>query len=109
MYSYGPLHLAEQKQGDQFEPTYSPEDLLDAINDRERWGREWGISALMARQDDDNDYYYYYIYTHTHIYIHIYNKVYYIYIYIYIQKTWLYIYVCVCARARVCVYTRIIK
>ena len=47
MYSYGPLHIAEQKQGDQIEPTYSrirgedtgcsPEDQPKAMNDREGW------------------------------------------------------------------------
>ena len=45
MYSYGPLHIAEQKQGDQLEPTYSscvdtgcsPGDLPKGINDREGW------------------------------------------------------------------------
>ena len=49
MFSYEPFHMAEQKQGDQFEPTYrqqlcedtgcSPEDLPEAMNDREE-GRE---------------------------------------------------------------------
>ena len=46
MYSYGPLQMAEQKQGDQLEPTYSssvriqgcnPEDLQEVMNDREEW------------------------------------------------------------------------
>ena len=45
MYSYGPPHLTEQKQGDQLEPTYSssedtgcsPEYLPEAMNDREEW------------------------------------------------------------------------
>ena len=33
---------------------YSPEGLLEAMNDREGWrGRESEISVLMARQDDD--------------------------------------------------------
>ena len=43
-YSYGLLHMAEQKQGDQLEPTYNsvdmecnPEDLPEAMNDREGW------------------------------------------------------------------------
>ena len=41
MYSCGPLHVAEQRQDDQFEPTYSssvecsPEDLPEAMDDRE--------------------------------------------------------------------------
>ena len=46
MYSYRPLHIAEQKQDDQLEHTYmqlcedtgcSPEDLPEAMNDREKW------------------------------------------------------------------------
>ena len=43
MYSYGPLHVAKQKQDDQLEHTYSedtgcsPEDLPEATNDREKW------------------------------------------------------------------------
>ena len=42
MYSYGSLHMAEQKQGNQFEPTDSSSvriqdvALLEAMNDRER-------------------------------------------------------------------------
>ena len=44
MFSYGPRHMVEQKQDDQLEPTYSslyedtecsPEDLPEAMNDRE--------------------------------------------------------------------------
>ena len=58
MYSYGPLHMAVQKQGDQLEPTYSisgdtgcsPEDLPKATNERGS-----GISVLIAWQDDDDD------------------------------------------------------
>ena len=46
MYSYGPPHMAEQKQDDQLKHTYSsyvriwdvaPEDLPEAMNDREKW------------------------------------------------------------------------
>ena len=44
MFSYGPPHMAEQKQDDQLEPTYSsedtgcsPEDLPEAMNNREEW------------------------------------------------------------------------
>ena len=45
MYSYGPLHMAVQKQGSQLEPTYSSSvgirgdtgDLPEAMNDREGW------------------------------------------------------------------------
>ena len=61
MYSYGPPHMAEQKQDDQLEPTYiqqlfedtgcSPEDLAEAMNDKEQWR---GISVLAAWHDDDD-------------------------------------------------------
>ena len=45
MFSYGPHHMAEQKQDDQLEPTYSScedtgyslEDLPEAMCDREEW------------------------------------------------------------------------
>ena len=43
MYSYGPPHMAVQKQDDQQEYTFSeyvgccPEDLPEAMNDREKW------------------------------------------------------------------------
>ena len=45
MYSYGPPHKAEQKQDDQHKHTFSncedtgcsPEDLPEAMNDREKW------------------------------------------------------------------------
>ena len=46
MYSCGPLNIDEQKKDDQLEPIYSsfapiqgrsPEDLLEAMDDRERW------------------------------------------------------------------------
>ena len=47
MYSYGPPHMAKQKQDDQLEHIYiqqlcedtgcSPKDLPDAMNDREKW------------------------------------------------------------------------
>ena len=69
--------MAEQKQDDQLEPTYticedtgcSPEDLSEAMNDREEWWgreREPGISVLAARHDDDDDIYIYiYIYIRT--------------------------------------------
>ena len=41
MFSYGPPHMAEQKQGDQLceDTGCSPEDLPEAMNDREE-GRE---------------------------------------------------------------------
>ena len=46
LYSYGPPHMAKQKQDEQLEHTYSsyvrdtgciPEDLPEAMNDREKW------------------------------------------------------------------------
>ena len=45
MYSYGPPHIAVQKQDDQLELTYSnyvrtqdvPQDLPEAMSDREKW------------------------------------------------------------------------
>ena len=64
MYSNGPLHMAEQKQGDQFEPTYSSTVRIRGValrTYRKRWTigrggeRGSGISVLMARQDDDDD------------------------------------------------------
>ena len=64
MFSYGPLHMAEQKQDDQHEPTYSSSVRIRDIVLRtyqKRWtiGRSGervsGISVLVARQDDDDD------------------------------------------------------
>ena len=46
MYSYGPPHMAEQKQDDQFEHKYNSyvgirdvalEDLSEVMNDWEKW------------------------------------------------------------------------
>ena len=64
MYSYGPLHMAEQKQDDQLEHTYSSSlrirDVVLKICQR-RWmiGRSGervsGISVLVAWHDDDDD------------------------------------------------------
>ena len=31
MYSYGPLHMAEQKQGDQLKPTYSSSVRIQGV------------------------------------------------------------------------------
>ena len=62
MYSYGPLHLAEQKQGDQLEPTYRCSVKMRGVALRTCWKRwtierggerESGISVLVARQDDE--------------------------------------------------------
>ena len=64
MHSYGPLHMAEQKQGDQLEPTYSSSVRIRCValrTCRKRWtiGRGGesgsGISVLMAWLDDDDD------------------------------------------------------
>ena len=64
MYSYGPPHMAEQKQDDQLEHTYSSyvrmQDVALKTNQR-RWtiGRSGergsGISVLVARHDDGDD------------------------------------------------------
>ena len=63
MYSSGPLHMDEQRQDDQLEPTYSSSlRVRDVIlktcwkqwtigRDSERW---LGISMLIARHDDDD-------------------------------------------------------
>ena len=62
MYSYGPLHMAEQKQSDQLEPTYCASMRIRSVamrTNRNPWtiGRGGeigsGISVLMARQDDE--------------------------------------------------------
>ncbi len=64
MYSYGPLHKVEQKQGDKLEPTYSSSVLIRDValkTCRKQWtiGRDGErgseISVLMARHDDDDD------------------------------------------------------
>ena len=64
MYFYGPPQMAEQKQGDQLEPTYSSSVRIRDVALRtcqKRWtkgrGRERGsgISVLAARHDDDGD------------------------------------------------------
>ena len=64
MYSYGPPHMAKQKQDDQLELTYSSyvrtQDVTLKTCQR-RWmiGRSGergsGISVLAARHDDDDD------------------------------------------------------
>ena len=62
-YRYGPFHMAEQKQGDQLEPTYSSSVRLLGAVLRTCW-MQWtiigrggergsGISTQMAQQDDD--------------------------------------------------------
>ena len=61
MYYYGPLHMAEQKQGDQLEPTYSNSARIRRValrTCRKEWtigrGGEKGswISVPMTQQDD---------------------------------------------------------
>ena len=64
MYSYGPPHMAEQKQDDQHEHTFSSYvRIRDVVQNT--WQRRWtigksgergsGISVLPARHDDDDD------------------------------------------------------
>ena len=64
MYSCGPLHMNEQRQDDQLEPTHcSPVPIRDVAlktcrkqRTIERGSeRGSGISVLMARHDDDDD------------------------------------------------------
>ena len=64
MYSYGPPHMAEQKQDDQLEHTYSSYVRIQDValkTCRKRWtiGRSGergsGISVPAARHDDDDD------------------------------------------------------
>ena len=64
MYSCGSLHMNEQRQDDQLEPTYSSSVLIRDIAKktcRMQWtigrGGERGseISVLAARHDDDDD------------------------------------------------------
>ena len=63
-YSYGPLHMAKQKQDDQLEHTYSSyvrirDVALKTCQSRWMMGRSGergsGISVLVARHDDDDD------------------------------------------------------
>ena len=64
MFSYGPPYMAEQKQGDQFKPTYSSSVRIQDVALRscqKQWtiGRSGergsGISVLVARHDDKPD------------------------------------------------------
>ena len=64
MYSYGPPHMAKQKQDDQLEHTYSRYVRIWDValkTSQRRWmiGRSGergsGISVLAARHDDDDD------------------------------------------------------
>ena len=63
MYSYGPPHMAKQKQDDQLEHTYSSYVRIRDValkTCQRRWmigksdERESGISMLAARHDDDD-------------------------------------------------------
>ena len=65
IYSYGPPHMAEQKQDDQLEHTYSSYVRIRNIavkTCQRRWTIRWsgergsGISVLAARRDDDDIY-----------------------------------------------------
>ena len=64
MYSCGPPHMANQKQDDQLEHSYSSYVMIRDVTlktCRRRWmigrreERGSGISVLAARQDDDDD------------------------------------------------------
>ena len=64
MYNCGPLHMDEQRQDDQLEPTYSSSVPIRNVvlkTCRKQWTiekggkRGLGIYLLMARHDDDND------------------------------------------------------
>ena len=64
MYSYGPLHMAKQKQDDQLEHTYSSSVRIRDValkTCQKRWmigrsdERGSGISVLAERHDDDDD------------------------------------------------------
>ena len=79
MFSYGPQHMAEKKQDNQLEHTYSGYVRIRHVvlkTCRRRWTigrsieRGSGISVLAARHDDDDDNDIYDIYRYTiHIYI----------------------------------------
>ena len=63
MYSYGPLHIAKQKQDDQLEHICSSYVRIWDValkTCQKRWmigrGGERGISVLVARHDDDDSY-----------------------------------------------------
>ena len=73
MYSYGPPHMAVQKQDDQFEHTFSScVRILDVVLKTclgwwtiGRSGeRGSGISVLPARHDDDDDWPHFYCWNH---------------------------------------------
>ncbi len=41
MHSYGPQHMAEQKQGDQLEPTYSSYVRIRGVNNYKNKMKAW--------------------------------------------------------------------
>ena len=64
MYSCEPLHMNEQRQDDQLEPTYSSSVPIRNVAQkicRKQWkigrvGERWSlISVMIARRDDDDD------------------------------------------------------
>ena len=64
MYSYGPPHMAKQKQDDQLEHTFSSHERIRDValkTDQRRWTtgrsgeRASGVSVLAARHDDYDD------------------------------------------------------
>ena len=64
MYSNGPLHIDEERQDNQLEPTYSSSVPIREVvlkTCRKQWTIEKGgengsgISVLIARHDDDDD------------------------------------------------------
>ena len=57
MYSYGPLHVDEQRQDDQLEPTYNSSVRIRGVGLKttEKGGEKGsGISVMMARHHDDD-------------------------------------------------------
>ena len=64
MYSRGPLHMDEQRQDDQPEPTYSSSVPIQDVASKTCW-KQWtigkggergsGISVLIARHDNEDD------------------------------------------------------
>ena len=89
MYSYGPPHMAKQKQDDQLEHTYSSYVRIRGVTLKtcqKRWmigkssERRSGISVLAAWHDDDDDLFI------TKLVITFVSVYVYIYIYIYITQ-----------------------
>ena len=88
MYSYGPPHMAEQKQDDQLEHTYSSYVRIQDValkTCQKQWmigrsgKRGLRISVLAAQHDDDDNddiYIYIYIYICMYAFIHTYIHTY---------------------------------